>query len=177
LEVEMRKKLIAPALIIPLAVAESVHFLEPEAAVDTTPSLSSISHTLSFPPHSHADLPIDGQPTSLTSISASGGQHYKEGFRLRIVPLQTGFRLVGEPAFNWWEMGQPIQLMFSFIEDVDHLTARLSSELDLPEVQIAAIRKTALQGSLQEIGGHGVAVRLFWREELERLGMTFRPPV
>ncbi len=65
--------------------------------------------------------------------------------------------------------------MYGSCEAVEALTDLLASRLGLPQSQLAEIRKTALEGRQQEIGGY-TAMRVFRRSELECLGLNFRPP-
>jgi len=135
---------------------------------------SSFSGSLCMPPHSHVEPFDDSLPTTVNEIFASGGQASLEKFRLHIVPLGSGGRLVGYPFAS--PAGDK-QLMYGFYENVDSLCGLLTSEFALPPQQIQAVRRSALQGTVQEIGGHShSAVRLFSRANLEKLGMTFRLP-
>jgi hypothetical protein len=85
-----------------------------------------------------------------------------------------GFRLVGYP-FNF--LVGDMQLMYGFCGDVDSLCELFSSKLGLPAKQMEAVRRTAVQGGVQEVGGsRSGAVRLFSRVALENLGMTFHLP-
>ena len=168
------KNFIAPAVVISLTVAESVHL--PEAAAETTvPLLSSVSHTLSFFPHSHSDVPVEGQGSSFAAFSVTGAQHPEETFRVHVIPLQERFQLVGYSAFNWWNVGVPPQHMYGPVQSLNEVTDLLS-RLQLTTVQIANIRRTALEGVEQEIARDGGArVCLFRRSTLESLGLSFRP--
>jgi hypothetical protein len=135
---------------------------------------SAISGSLRLPPHSHLEPFDDSLPTTVNEIFASGGQASLEKSRLHVVPLGSGFRLVGYPFAS---PAGDRQLMYGFCENVDSLCALLTSELAMLPQQIQAVRRIALQGTVQEIGGHRhSATRLFSRAALEGIGMTFRLP-
>jgi hypothetical protein len=136
---------------------------------------SDFSGSLRLPPHSHLEAFDDSLPTLVNDKFASGAQVSLEKYRLHIVPVGSGlWRLVGYPFAS--QVGDR-QLMYGLCEDVDSLCALLASELDLPPQQIQAVRRIALEGAVQEIGGHShSAVRLFSRADLEKLGMTFHLP-
>jgi hypothetical protein len=95
-----------------------------------------------------------------------------EKFRLHIVPLGSGGRLVGYP---FAPPAGDRQLMYGFYENVDSLCGLLSSVC--PPNQVETVCRGAGQGQGGEIGGHRhSATRLFSRAALEGIGMTFHLP-
>jgi hypothetical protein len=126
--------------------------------------------------HTHSELRIESQVNVTNSLAASGSQRSEEKFRLFIHPASMGFQLVGHPLDSKMNGAFP-QFMYGFCPSVGDLTELLASNLELPTGQIDAIRRTAVAGEVQEIGGsHSPVIRLFRRGELERIGMNFRPP-
>jgi hypothetical protein len=96
-------------------------------------------------------------------------------FRLFIYPAASGFKLIGYPVSAEPD-GTASQLMYGFSPSVESLTELLSSKVELATVQIEDVRRSAIAGSIQEIGGsHSPVMRRFRRIEMERLGLTFRP--
>jgi hypothetical protein len=131
------------------------------------------SGSLCMPPHSDLEPFDDSRPTTASEIFASGGQASLEKFRLHVIPSGSTVRLVGYPFAS--QVGNR-QLMYGLCA-VDSLCALLTSEFAMPPQQIQAVRRSAIQGSAQEISGHrNSAIRLFSRADLEKLGMTFRLP-
>jgi len=59
--------------------------------------------------------------------------------------------------------------MYGFFQDIGSLVSQLSEKLGLPAVQAQVIRRSALAGDLQEIGGHGrgAVIRVFSRNDLK----------
>ncbi len=174
----MHKKAVVAGLLAPLVVgAEVVEAGEhpvsghPGKAFD-----SSSSKTLAATnPHIHFEAEDGTVPTTANPIFASGARYFRDVFRLRIYVDPEGYRLVGYPSDG--DISKFSQLMYGFFQDIDSLVSQLSEKLGLPAVQAQAIRRSALAGDLQEIGGHGrgVVIRVFSRNDLEKLGMTFRP--
>jgi hypothetical protein len=110
---------------------------------------------------------------------------------LRIRQENAGFRLICEPRFDSRQLeemtdlmtgrllrptGYVPQAMYGFCSDAEELTGVLSRLACSPE-QIENIKRGVLQGVEQEVGGsHSGVIRLFQRRDLERVGLTFRPP-
>jgi hypothetical protein len=173
-----KKSYLAGLLILPLGVAEVIESEHPRFTALMEPSVESgTSYTLAGNPHTHSDVETGIYATTASPFSVSGARHTEETFRLHVIPQQTGgFRLLAFPALNLWVTSPAeIQNMYGSCETVEALTDLLASRLGLPQSQLAAIRKTALEGGQQEIGGY-TAMRVFRRSELERLGLNFRPP-
>jgi hypothetical protein len=170
-----KKSLSAGLLILSVGVAEFAEAREHILATKSDLTMESdFSGSLRLPPHPHLEPFDDSLPTTVNEIFASGGQASLEKFRLQVIPSGSTVRLVGYPFAS--QVGN-MQLMYGFCEDVDSLCALLASEFDLPPQQIQAVRRIALEGAAQEIGGHShSAVRLFSRADLEKLGMTFHLP-
>jgi hypothetical protein len=168
-----KKSLSAGLLILSVGVAEFAEAREHILATKSDLTMESdFSGSLRLPPHSHLEPFDDSLPTTVNEIFASGGQASLEKFRLQVIPSGSTVRLVGYPFAS--QVGN-MQLMYGFCEDVDSLCALLTSVL--PPEQIQTVRRSALQGSAQEIGGHRhSAIRLFSRAALEGIGMTFHLP-
>jgi hypothetical protein len=173
-----KKSYLAGLLILPLGAAEVIESEHPPLGALRQPSLESgTSYTLAGNPHTHCDIDAGGYATTASPFFASGARHEEETFRLRVIPQQNGgTKLVAFPALNLWVTSpSEIQNMYGFCETEDTLSELLASRLGLPKSHLEAIRKTAVAGGQQEIGGY-TAMRIFRRSELERLGMNFRPP-
>jgi len=173
-----KKSYLVEVLILALGVAEVIESEHPRFVALKEPSFESgVRYTLAGNPHSHCDVETGVHATTASPFSASGARHEEETFRLHVIPQQTGgISLVAFPALNLWVTSPlEIQNMYGFCETVDALSELLASRLGLPQSQLAAIRKTAVSGGQQEIGGY-TAMRIFRRSELERLEMNFRPP-
>lgn len=171
-----RKDYLAAFLILPLVIAEIAEgTMHRFLALRETGMEAASSNTLTPNPHTHFDIESDPFPTTVVPMFASGGRHDYESFRLHIVPARSGFLLIGHPFGQSPDGGQP-QLMFGHSENLDDLMETLASGLGLPTPQIEAVRRTALDGRRQEIGGYSPsAIRLFSRAALESIGMNFRP--
>ncbi len=187
----MHKKAVVAGLLAPLVVAEVVETGEHPVSRFLAKAFDSSSNDmLNANPHTHLDLETRVNATTTAPFSASGGRS-QDSFQLSITPQSAGFSLVGQPFGNYqaiapsgplsslrqpeFEAEHP-QRMYGHCANVDELIRLLSSGLDLPPGQLAAIRRTALEGTLQVIGGHRGAIRLFDRQNLEVNGMTYRPP-
>jgi hypothetical protein len=173
-----KKSYLAGLLILPLGAAEVIESEHPLLAALRQPSLESgTSYTLAGNPHTHCDVETGVCATTAAPFSASGARRAEEIFRLHVIPQQTGgIRLVAFPALNLWVTApSETQNMYGFCETVDALCELLASRLGLPQSQLEALRKTAVAGGREEIGGY-TAMRIFRRSALERLGMSFRPP-
>jgi hypothetical protein len=173
-----KKSYLAGLLVLPLGVAELGESHHPRSAGMTEAMIGSgWVDTVPNNPHTHCDVEIETDATGAFPFFAYGARHAEKTFRLHVVPQQTrGVRLVAHPALNLWvTRSSEIQNMYGFCENVEALTDVLTSQLGLPQSQVEAIRKTALEDGEQEIGGY-TAMRVFRRSELERLGMNFRPP-
>ena len=132
-------------------------------------------NTLAGNPHTHFELDTEVRPMATAPISVSGGQQAEEMFHLFIYPANSGFKLVGRPTSPEPD-GRPAQPMYGFRPTVESLVEVLSEKAHVSLPQAEAIRRTALEGGIQEIGGsHSPVVRLFGRRQLEQLGMSFRP--
>ena len=182
------KNLLSSALLLPLGLLETAHALESDVIPETkAPRFAAVNHSLVLS-HTHSELPVDSTPSTVAPFSASGAQHQSESYSVFVIPLETGFRLVGQPTPTFRVMtDMPLaslyepsyeletsQMMYGFTPNVDRLTETLS-QLDLPAAQLAAIRQTALEGKRQAIGWRAANLH-FTRERLEMLGMSFRPP-
>jgi hypothetical protein len=130
--------------------------------------------TLVGNPHTHFELDTEVRATTAAPFSVSGGQQAEEMFRLFIHPAASGFNLIGHPVSPEPD-GRPSQRMYGFCSNVQSL-AYLLLKAALPLPQIDAIRRTAIAGNIQEIGGsRSPVIRLFRRSQLVQIGMTFRP--
>jgi hypothetical protein len=131
--------------------------------------------TLAWNPHTHFELDTEERTTTVAPLSATGGQHLEEMFHLFIHPAGSGFRLVGNPMSPQPD-GRAPQAMYGFCPNVDALVEVLTNKAELPPAQIDAVRRVAISGGVQEIGGsHSPVTRLFRRSQLEQIGMNFRP--
>jgi hypothetical protein len=129
--------------------------------------------TLSWNPHTHFERDTEVRATTVAPFSVSGGQRAEEMFRLFIYPAASGFRLVGQPISPEPD-GSPSQSMYGFCPTVESLAEMLTWEL--PSSQIDVIRRTAIAGNIQEIGGsRSSVIRFLRRSQLENIGLTFRP--
>jgi hypothetical protein len=172
----MKTKYIAGCLVVSLVGAEICEAKDLRFAYEHSLSLEPRSiNTLAGNPHTHFELDTGFRPTTVSPISASGGQRAYESFRLFIYPVDSGFKLIGCPVAADWD-GTPAQSMYGFYPDAESLADALSSKVELPPTQIQAIRRTAVAGNIQEIGGSRTPViRLFQRSQLQELGMSYRP--
>ncbi len=173
-----KKSFLAGLLVLPIGLVEVMESEHPQWVALKEPSLESGAvYSLGGNPHIHIDVETGLYATTASPFSVSGARHEEETFRLHVIPQQTGgFRLMAFSAFNLWVTSpSEIQNMYGFCETAEALTELLALRLGLPQSQLEAIRKAALAGEQQEIGGC-TAMRVFRRSELERLGMNFRPP-
>jgi hypothetical protein len=130
--------------------------------------------TLAWNPHTHFELDTEVRETTVAPISVSGGQRTEEMFRLFIHPAASGFNLFGYPVSPEPD-GRPSQSMYGFCSNLESLTDVLL-KADLQSPQIDAVRRTAIAGNIQEIGGsRSPIIRFFRRSQLEHIGLTFRP--
>ena len=151
---------------------------------------SSSNDMLNANPHTHLDLEPEVYATAEAPFSASGSQRNSDSFQLIITPRSPGVSLVGQPFGNFRAIAasgplssllqpefeaEPPQRMYAHFASVDELIHLLASATNLQPGHLAAIRRTALEGTLQVIGGHYGAMRLFDRQNLEALGITYRP--
>jgi hypothetical protein len=173
----MHKKAVVAGLLAPLVVAAEVVEAgeHPVSGLPINAFDSPTSNTLAGNPHTHFDAEDGSVPTTVNPIFASGRSNFRDVFRLRIITDPNGYRLVGYPCDM--DVNKFPQMMYAFFPDIDSLVVQLSKKLGLPAVQAQAIRRAALAGGLQEIGGRarGAVYRVFGRADLEKLGMSYRP--
>jgi len=174
------KEAVAKALILPLFVGEACELKEfPPTNRARGAAMSTAAGALAAPTHIHCEPKTEAYATAAYLLSTSSGRHPEENFRLHIKPAERrGFPLVAYPALNLWAIEEGrTQPMFGHCESIAALANVLSQGLELPPSQVNAICESAVRGAQQEVGGRtGTSVRLFRRSELERVGMTFRPP-
>lgn len=173
----MKKGYVAGCLVFSLAGTELAESKEISLAnARKTDVQSQSTATLAWNPHVHFELDTEVRATTAVPIFASGHQHSEERFRLFIQPVTLGFKLIGHLMPSEMD-GTSQQHMYGFSPSIESLTEVLSSKLGIPTGQIEAIRRTAIEGGVQEIGGsRSPILHLFRRTELERAGMSFRPP-
>jgi hypothetical protein len=191
----MNRKFVAPALALLLPVAEVAHDEENrhDAADVKSLALSAKRYTLFSGPHRHADLDTEVRATTAAPISASGASQDAPHYVLHVVPRGSGFLLTGRPTPTFQVIGElyslpslqqpqyelaPGQPMYLVVPDIGELTAVLGRGLYISDPQMEAILKSAIKGVYQVVGGHGRGMvdRLYTRRQLERAGLTFRPP-
>ena len=167
----MKKHLVALA-ILPMGVALMYESGEHRFVTIRETTVESYSPTLADNSHTHFEIEDDSLPSTSVLVFASGGQHREERFALHIRPESGGFRLIGYPS-----SGGPNckpQIMYGFCENIEAVTDRLA-RLGLPTAQLEAVRRSALDGVEQQIGGHR-GLLLLPCINLARIGMCFRPP-
>jgi hypothetical protein len=172
-EGQMKKKHIAGCLAVSLVGAEFCESKDhrSEHALSLEPGSTN---TLVGNPHTHFEPYTEFRATTTAPLSVSGGQGAEESFRLFIYPANSGSKLIGHPVSADLN-GTPAQSMYGFCPSVESLTDVLS-KAELPPLQIDAIRRSAIAGNVQEIGGsRSPVIRLFSRGQLEEIGMSFRP--
>lgn len=151
--------------------SKEIHFVDDRTVSSIQPRSTN---TLAWNPHTHFELDTEVRATTAVLIFASGHQ-VEEVFRLFIHPAASGFKLIGYPVSAEPDGTTP-QLMYGFCPSIESLTELLLSKAGLPTAQIENVRRSAIAGSVQEIGGsHSPVMRLFRRIEMERIGLTFRP--
>jgi hypothetical protein len=164
-----KKEYLASFLIVPLAAME-IGELKAAESIETPKERAAVAardQSVGSNPHTHFDIndPYRGTPGNIASL---GGGRARERFALHLRPEGGGIRAIGYP-----HGGDPTskpQAMYGFYGNIEAVI----SQLDLPTVQAEAVKRIALQGLEQQIGGHGFPL-LLQRAELARLGMTFRP--
>ena len=182
---------LAGFLIFPLGVAEFAESGEnPRLVAMRSPAIhSSSANSLTSNLHTHYDLETPEYGMTAAAFSASGSRQSEDQFQLFIVPQPSGISLVANPIGNYRVVAdsRPLsslrepefefesQRMYGSYGSVDELIDLLASRLELPQVQLSAIRRNALEGRAQAIGGY-TANRFFDRGELKDLRMNFRPP-
>jgi hypothetical protein len=171
----MKPSYIAGCLIISLVGAEICESKDLLFADEHSLSFGRRStNTLVGNPHTHFELDTEDRATTAAPFSVSGGQQAEEMFRLFVHPAASGFKLIGHPVSPEPD-GRPSQSMYGVCSNVESLSDVLL-KAELPSPQIDAIRRTAIAGNTQEIGGsHSPVMRLFRRSQLEQIGMAFRP--
>jgi len=103
----MHMKRLAPALAVPLAMAELAHSKEPCDAQVSAPAVSAETHTLALP-HIHFDPATGTRATTVATLVASGAQSDSALFSLKIVPHSSEFRLEGRPTPTFRRVEQPL---------------------------------------------------------------------
>ena len=154
-----------------------------EPAIDSAPADSIAGN-----PHTHNDLERR-EYMAATAPSSASGNRSDDSFQLSVVSQRDGILLIGSPFANYRRTPSrgPLsslrkpeyefekQRMYRKFGDIEGLIGLLASRPEFPQAQLDGIRRNALAGGLQVIGGY-TQNRIFGRRFLEELGMNFRPP-